>query len=153
MEGNFDFSKMPFGEVLKMAIATVVEESNRRQNVTMISNVIEGLRPVIREEVARLLIADHSRGADVQDEELLFGYFHRNDLVCKCDKRLYKGPHAPFTSKDGVQRFSSKFPTLFIEGGRGLLVAKAGDIYDMLYNQKDRDLVNGKGIKFNRRRK
>lgn len=152
MEGNFDFSKMPLGEFLKMLVSTVINETNKK-NAEMINEAIEELKRTIRAETAKMQTEERERGANGHDEEIIFGCFHRNDIVCKCDKRLYEGPHAPFTSKDGVQRFSNKYPTLFMEGGRGLQVAKAGDIYDLLYNQKDRDLVDGKGIRTNSKRK
>lgn len=152
MEGNFDFSKMTLGEFLKMLVSTVIEENNRK-NAEMINEAIEELKRTMRAETARMQMQERMEVTEAHNEELLFGYFHRNDLVCMCDKRLYEGPHAPFPSKDGVQRFSSRHPTLFIKGGRGLKVAKAGDIYDLCYNQEDRDLLNGKGINTKHRRK
>lgn len=152
MEGNFDLSRMPLDGVLKMIVAEVVKESNR-QNVEYLDNKLDEIKQLLLEVSERLDAAEAQRESLGASEEVIFGHYHRNDLIRKCDKNLYEGDHAPFRSKDCLQRFRSKHPLLFFKGGDGLLVARAGDIYDLLYNQEDRDIANGKGIRFNKKRK
>lgn len=152
MEGNFDLSRMPLEGVLKLIVAEVARELNK-QNVELIATKLDELKQVMLEQNAQMQVANGTRANQGANEEVIFGYFHRNDPVNKRDKRLYVGDHAPFTSKDSVQRFSKRHPGLFVKGGNGLLVAYAGDIYDALTNVSLRNKLNGGGIRFNNKRR
>lgn len=149
---DFDAPISAFGEAMKNIVAVVAKEYNR-QNGEMMKSMVEEIRQTVLAGIAQMQVEDGMGGKSHATEELIFGHFHRNDLVCKCDKRLYEGGHAPFSSKYSVQRFSAKNPTLFFKGGNGLWVARAGDIYDTLYNRTARDIASGKGIRFNNKRK
>lgn len=156
MEGNFDLSKVTLEEFAGMigkAMATALTEQNvvlaiKSHNVETDANV-----QCITEQPSSFDRGTERRDNEWGPDEPIFGYFHRQDPVTKCDQRLYEGDHAPFRSADAVHRFSLKNPGLFIMGGHGLLTAKAGEIYDALVNAKLRNTLKGGNIKINNKRK
>lgn len=156
MEGDFDLSKVTLEEFAGMigkAMATALIEQNVVLAIQPQGQAAEAHEFSSTPSVCESNVDTMRYGKEWGPDEPIFGYFRRQDLVTKCNPRLYEGDHAPFPSADAVHRFSQKNPGLFVMGGQGLLTATAGDIYDAIKNVKLRNTLNGGNIRFNNKRK
>lgn len=140
--------------LLRGIVKQVVEEVRNEdgKQVTIIANELSEIKCKLK------ALTDNSVATATVDHgaKTIFGFWNRTDVVFMCDPRLWdkeRNLEAPFKSRFAIQRASKNNPSLFVKNAQGYRTALAGDLYDFICNKEARDVMNGKGIKFNNKRK
>lgn len=132
-------------------VVTRVLDKRQAQEVNVVEKLDEIKILLKRQQVSLGLSASD----DDEEEDLIFSFWHKKDVVYMSDKRLYdrkKFPNCPFRSRSALQRIKDKNPCLFFKNEQGVFVAVAEDLFDYICNKKARDLAAGKGMRINNKR-
>lgn len=143
MEEDYSSMIRPFISVIEKAVKKSVREI-----------LLEQKDIIITEAACRAQTLGNKSERSDEESELYLGFATANQIVKRCDPRLFEGPNAPFRNKYDIFRFCKANPTVFMGKARSKNQAAAAiDIHNALVRQNERDIAEGKKIKFNIKRK
>lgn len=142
MEDDFNSMMRPFLSIIEKTVKKSVQEALSEQT-SMLSDAI-----------STKVSERQLEGAEDGKEELYLGFATANQIIKRSDPRLYEGPNAPFRNKYDICRFCKSNPDVFIGKPHSKnQTATAISIHNALIRQNERDIAQGKKVRFNIKRK
>lgn len=142
MEEDFNSMMRPFLSIIEKTVKKSVQEALSEQTGAL-------------SEAISAKVSEHQlEGEEDSKEDLYLGFATAYQIIKRSDPRLYEGSDAPFKSKYDICRFCKANSDVFIGKPRSKnQTATAICIHNALIRQNERDIAQGKKIKFNVKRK
>ena len=142
MEEEFSSMMRPFLSIIEKTVKKSVQEALTEQT------------GILSDAISAKVSEHQLEGVEDSKEELYLGFATANQIIKRSDHRLYEGPNAPFRDKYDIWRFCKANPDVFIGKPHSKnQTATAISIHNALIRQNERDIAQGKKIKFNVKRK